>query len=51
MTKKTIITIFERVVGTLFTLVLTSMFASALSQRDFRMRKGVFIYLLITMQT
>ena len=43
------ITIFETVVGTLLTLLLTSMFAYALSRKDFMLRGPLAIYLLITM--
>ena len=43
------ITIFETVVGTLLTLLLTSMFAYALSRKDFMLRGPLAVYLLITM--
>ena len=43
------ITIFETVVGTLLTLLLTSMFAYSLSRKDFMLRGPLAIYLLITM--
>ena len=43
------ITIFETVVGTLLTLLLTSMFAFALSRKEFMLRGPLAVYLLITM--
>lgn len=43
------ITLFETVVGTLLTLLLTSMFAYALSRKDFMLRGPLAVYLLITM--
>lgn len=44
-----LVTIYEVVCGTALTLVLTSMFAYALSRKDFMFRKFMTIYLLITM--
>ena len=43
------ITLFETIVGTLLTLLLTSMFAYPLSRKDFMMRGPLAVYLLITM--
>ena len=43
------VTIFETVVGTVITLLLTGMFAYTLSRKSFRLRKGLSVYLLITM--
>jgi len=44
-----LVTIFETVSGTLLTLWLVSMFAYALSRKDFRLRSFLSIFLLITM--
>ena len=43
------VTIFITVVGTLFGLFVMSMFAFALSRKDFRLRKFLSIYLMIPM--
>ncbi len=43
------ITLFETIVGTLLTLLLTSMFAYSLSRKEFMLRGPLAIYLLITM--
>lgn len=43
------ITIYETVAGTAITLLLTSMFAYALSRKDFMLRGFLSIFLLITM--
>ncbi len=44
-----LVTIYEVVCGTALTLILTSMFAYALSRKDFMFRKFMTIYILITM--
>ena len=44
-----LVTIYETVVGTLLTLLFTSMFAYALSRRDWALRGVLTIFLLITM--
>lgn len=44
-----LVTIYETVVGTLLTLLLTSMFAYVLSRKAFRLRGFLSIFLLITM--
>ena len=43
------ITLFETIVGTALTLLLTSMFAFALSRKEFMLRGPLAVYLLITM--
>ena len=44
-----LVTIYETVVGTFLTLLFTSMFAYALSRRDWALRGVLTIFLLITM--
>ena len=43
------VTLLVAVAGTLLTLLATSLFAYALSRNDFRLRKALTVYLLITM--
>ena len=44
-----LVSIFETVIGTLFTLSFTSMFGYVLTKKDFCLKKPLTIFLIITM--